>query len=350
MATKLPFPPSTPGAQVRRKRRYTCCTRNWSWTPSCPRASRIPVARRRGTRRPPAAPATSGPVAEVRPAVPATNGTMVTATAKRRFGFNAPKRVTGKVKDAPKKEGEHEKGCTASGPGPCSVMGCFSSVSKHRAKFEQMSSPTVEKSPEMRKVPVKQENRRPAAPTRTRLPAPAHRAAFLKCEGNGHGSIGRRIRPALAGLFEGGPPNHTLESNNTARAPPLPLTGRHIPAPSSSPDTAANTLRAPQPVVTAVRTVSSPALTREQEVLRRLEEAHRSSPVFRCAGPRNMNDYSEGGLTMTYFGDPEGLEECPRRAGIRNWVKGTWKSLRLTGGGEEARVLVLPRGWLEEGE
>lgn len=63
-----------------------------------------------------------------------------------------------------------------------------------------------------------------------------------------------------------------------------------------------------------------------------------------------MNDYSEGGLTMTYFGDPEGLEECPRRAGIRNWVKGTWKSLRLTGGGEEARVLVLPRGWLEEGE
>lgn len=63
-----------------------------------------------------------------------------------------------------------------------------------------------------------------------------------------------------------------------------------------------------------------------------------------------MNDYSEGELTMTYFGDPEELEECPRRAGIRNWVKGTWNSLRLTGGGQEARVLVLPRGWLEEGE
>lgn len=91
----------------------------------------------------------------MRTAVPATNGTMVTATVKRRFGFNAARKDPGKVNTAMKRAGEHEKGCKALGPGPCSLMGCFSSVSKHRAKFEQMSSPTVEKSPEMRKVPVK---------------------------------------------------------------------------------------------------------------------------------------------------------------------------------------------------
>lgn len=159
MATKLPFPPHTPGAQVHRKRRYTCCTRNWSWTPSCPRASRIPVARQRLARRPSAAPATSGAAAEVKTAVPTTKGTMVTATVKRRFGFNGAKKDTGELKTAPKRAGEHEKGCMASGPGPCSVTGCFSSVSKHRAKFEHLSSPTVEKPPEMRKVPVKVDSR-----------------------------------------------------------------------------------------------------------------------------------------------------------------------------------------------
>ncbi|KAI5839921.1 hypothetical protein DFP73DRAFT_613307 [Morchella snyderi] len=354
MATKLPFPPHAPGAKERRKRRYSRCTRNWSWTPSCPRAafSRIPVAGRRLARRSSAAPATTGaaeaPAAEVRMAIPAIKGAMVTATVKRRLGFNAAEREAGQVGITPPgRAGDHEKGCLAAGPGPCSVTGCFGSVSTHRVRFEQMSSPTVEKPLEMRK-----ENRRPAAPTRAKLtasaPAPAHRATFLKREVNGHGSIGRRIRPALAGLFEAGPlsPSHGPKPirNVPRHLPPPRLNNRHVAAPPQSPVTA------PQLPTSQAQEVTVPLLTREQQVLRRLDEAHRAPPVFRCVGPRNMQDYSEGELTMTYFGDPEERGECPRRAGIRNWIRGTWRSIRLVSGGEEARALVLPRGWLEEGE